>query len=43
MSNYEGPYVVNMAFLGGALRLFRMDVDDLGIPVNSDSIKIYYV
>ena len=41
--NYEGPYVVKKAFSGGALLLTRMDGDDLPRPVNSDSVKKYYV
>ncbi|XP_061979625.1 uncharacterized protein LOC133700079 [Populus nigra] len=41
--NYEGPYVVKKAFSGGALQLSRMDGEDPARPVNSDSIKRYYV
>ena len=41
--NYEGPYVVRKAFSGGALKLSRMDGEDLARPVNSDSVKRYYV
>ncbi|XP_052312432.1 uncharacterized protein LOC112328962 [Populus trichocarpa] len=41
--NYEGPYVVKKAFSGGALKLARMDGEDLARPVNSDSVKRYYV
>ena len=41
--NYEGPYVVRKAFSGGALKLSRMDGEDLPRPVNSDSVKRYYV
>jgi len=41
--NYEGPYVVKKAFSGGALQLSRMDGEDLARPVNSDSVKRYYV
>jgi hypothetical protein len=41
--NYEGPYVVRKAFSGGALKLARMDGGDLARPVNSDSVKRYYV
>jgi hypothetical protein len=41
--NYEGPYVVKKAFSGGALKLSRMDGEDLARPVNSDSVKRYYV
>ena len=40
--NYEGPYVVTKAFLEGALKLARMDGEDLARPVNSDSVKRYY-
>ncbi|XP_073261648.1 uncharacterized protein [Populus alba] len=41
--NYEGPYIVKKAFSGGALKLSRMDGEDLARPVNSDSVKKYYV
>jgi hypothetical protein len=41
--NYEGLYVVKKAFSRGALLLTRMDGDDLSRPVNSDSVKKYYV
>ena len=41
--NYEGPYVVKKTFSRGALLLTRMDGDDLSRPVNSDSVKKYYV
>ena len=40
--NYEGPYVVTKAFSGGALKLARMDGEDLVRPVNFDSVKRYY-
>ncbi|XP_052305631.1 uncharacterized protein LOC112325327 [Populus trichocarpa] len=40
--NYEGPYVVKKAFSGGALKLARMDGEDLARPVNFDSVKRYY-
>jgi hypothetical protein len=40
--NYEGPYVVKKAFLGGALLLSIMDGEDLVKPMNVDSIKKYY-
>ena len=40
---YEGPYIVKKAFLGGALKLSSMDGEDLTRPVNSDSVKRYYV
>jgi hypothetical protein len=42
MSNYKGSYTVKRDFLEGALRLSRMDGEDLGRVVNSDSIKRYY-
>jgi len=41
--NYESPYIVKKAFLGGALKLYRMDGEDLARLVNSDSVKRYYV
>jgi hypothetical protein len=41
--NYEGPYIVKKAFSGGALKLSRMDGEDLARPVNFDSVKRYYV
>jgi len=41
--NYEGPYIVKKAFSRGALKLSRMDGEDLARPVNSDSVKRYYV
>jgi len=41
--NYKGPYKVKKAFSGGALKLSRMDGEDLARPVNSDSVKRYYV
>jgi len=41
--NYEGPYIVKKAFSGGALQLSRIDGEDLAKPVNSDSVKRYYV
>ena len=40
--NYDGPYMVKKAFLGGALLLSWMDGEDLVRLVNSDSIKKYY-
>ena len=40
--NYEGPYVVNKAYSGGALLLTRMDKDDLPRPTNSNSVQKYY-
>jgi hypothetical protein len=41
--NYEGPYIVKKAFSGGALKLSKMDGEDLARPMNSNSVKIYYV
>jgi len=43
MPNYEGPYVVNKVFSGGALILTRMDGKELPLPVNSDTVKKFYV
>lgn len=40
--NYEGPYVVNKAFSGGALILTNMDREELTHPVNSDVVRKYY-
>ena len=40
--NYEGPFVVKKAFLGGALLLTNMDDEELSLPINSDIIKQYY-
>ena len=40
--NYEGPFVVKKAFLGGALLLTNMDDEELPLPVNSNIIKRYY-
>ena len=40
--NWDGPYVVKRAFLGGALILTEMDGNDLPSPINSDAVKKYY-
>jgi hypothetical protein len=40
---YEGPYVMKKTFSRGALRLSKMDGEDLARLVNSDSVKRYYV
>ena len=40
--NYEGPFVVKMAFFGGALILTNMDGEQLPSPMNSDVVKRYY-
>ena len=39
---YEGPFVVNNIFSGGAMILTNMDGDDLPHPVNADIVKRYY-
>lgn len=41
--SYEGPYVVERAFLGRAFTLTIMDRKQLISPVNSDSVVKYYV
>ena len=40
--NYEGPFVVKKAFLGGALVLASMDDEEFPSPVNADIVKQYY-
>ena len=35
--NYEGPFVVKKAFLGGALVLASMDEEELPLPMNFDA------
>ena len=40
-SNYEGPFVVKKAFLGGALLLAGMDDEEFPLPVNFDIVKRY--
>ena len=40
--NYEGPYVVKRAYLGGALIPTNMDGDELPNPVNANVVKKYY-
>ncbi|XP_058758298.1 uncharacterized protein LOC131631520 [Vicia villosa] len=40
--NYEGPYVVNRAFSGGALTLTTMDGKEFSRPVNADMVKKYF-
>ncbi|KAA3479926.1 RNA-directed DNA polymerase (Reverse transcriptase), Ribonuclease H [Gossypium australe] len=42
MPNWEGPYVVKKAFLGGTLILTEMDGKTLPNLVNSDSVKKYF-
>ena len=39
---YEGPYVVNKAFFGGALILANMDRHDFNMPTNSDAVIWYF-
>ncbi|XP_054781876.1 uncharacterized protein LOC129289081 [Prosopis cineraria] len=41
-STYEGPYVVNHAFSGGALILADMDGQELVKPINADAVKHYF-
>jgi len=41
--NYEGPYVVKRAFLGGAMTLQTMDGEELLRTVNTDAVKKYFV
>ena len=40
--NWEGPYVVKKAFLGGALILIEMDGKEFPSPINADIVKMYY-
>jgi len=42
MPNYEDPYVVKKALLGGALILTRMDGEELSLLVNSNAVKKFY-
>ena len=39
---YEGPFVVENIFSGGAMILTTMDGNDLPHPVNEDIVKRYY-
>ena len=39
---YEGPFVINNIFSGGAMILTTMDGDDLPHPANTDIVKRYY-
>ena len=43
MPNYNSPYTVKNLFSQGALRLSRMDGEDLTRIINFDYVKIYYV
>ena len=40
--NYDGPFVIKKAFLGGALVLANMDDIEFPLPVNADVVKQYY-
>ena len=40
--NWEGPYVVKKAFLGGALILTEMDGKEFPGPINANIVKKYY-
>ena len=40
--NWDGPYVVKKAFLGGVLIMKEMDGNELRSPINSDAVKKYY-
>ena len=40
--NYEGPYIVEKDFSGGALILTNMDGDDLRNPISANYVKKYY-
>ena len=39
--NFEGPYVVNKAFFGGALILETMVGEEFPRPMNADEVKKY--
>ena len=39
---YEGPFVVNTIFSGGAMIQSTMDGEDFPHPVNADIVKKYY-
>ncbi|KAI4363639.1 hypothetical protein MLD38_019830 [Melastoma candidum] len=40
--NYEGPFVVEHAFSGGATILMKMDGGELSQPINADALRRYY-
>ena len=40
--NWEGPYIVKKAFLGGALILPKMDGKEFSSLINADIVKKYY-
>ena len=39
---YEGPFVVQKVFSGGAMMLATMDGEDFPHPVNADVVKKYF-
>ena len=39
---YEGPFVVNKVFSGGAMMLTTMDGEDFPHPIDADIVKKYY-
>lgn len=40
--NYEGSFIIEKAFSGGAIILTTMDREDFPSPVNVDIVKKYY-
>ena len=42
LPNWEWPYIVKKAFLGGALILTEMDGKEFSSPINVDIVKKYY-
>ena len=41
--NLQGPYIVSQVLTGGALILAEMDGEVWPKPINSDSVKKYYI
>ena len=41
--NWQGPYIVSRVMTGGALILAEMDGEVWPKPINSDSVKKYYI
>ena len=41
--NWQGPYIVSRVLTGGALILAEMDREVWPKPINSDSVKKYYI
>src|SRR3954471_23083542 len=39
---YEGPFVINKVYSGGAMLLTTMDGEDFPHPVNADIVKKYF-